>query len=305
VARYLGFSGVIENSTDAVAARDYLVQILAAAAMVGSTLTRLAADLQLWASHAYGFVGWPDELVSTSSIMPQKRNAFVLENVRGQAVRPAAALGNVLAALKSTPFSNGVEVSAEATAPVWPALAAASKAVRLTTLLLARMEVFPARMRAFLRGAETTMTALADHLVERHGLPFRSAHDAVGTVLRDLSAAAVPAAGPASDSGSDSEIETLCTRLEGLTAASAHPLHLDRAAVAAVLDPVRCLEATRHGGGPAPDSVLRQLRSLEEQRAALCERTAAWRRALADADRRLDEAAAAARLAAHGSAAAR
>src|SRR5262249_25048584 len=83
-ASLLGFASSIENSADAVASRDYLVVALTACSIVGTVLTRIATDLQTWASAAHGFICWPDDLVSTSSIMPQKRNAFVLENVRGE-----------------------------------------------------------------------------------------------------------------------------------------------------------------------------------------------------------------------------
>jgi argininosuccinate lyase len=99
----LGFDGVILNSLDAVASRDYAVQVLAALSMLGTTLTRLSFDLQTWGSHAYGFLRWPDHLVSTSSMMPQKRNAFVLENIRGRAAGPTGALVATLLGLKNTP----------------------------------------------------------------------------------------------------------------------------------------------------------------------------------------------------------
>jgi argininosuccinate lyase len=276
VALWLGFSGVIENSLDAVASRDYLVQILSQAAMAGSTLTRWAGDFQLWGSHAYRFLGWPDELVSTSSIMPQKRNAFVLENIRGQAVQPAAALAHALMAVKSTPFSNGVEVSAESTAFAWPSLRAARKAMRLMTLLLQGLEVDSVRMRAFLDSAETTMTALADLLVARYGLAFRTAHDAVGSLLREL------------PRGAAEDAELLAARLEEILAAAVSPPpRLDRAAVSAALDPARAMAAARYGGGPAPESVDRQLSALASGCARLRERIASWRQQLKEADRGL------------------
>jgi|SRR5579862_1417566 len=294
VARYLGFAGVIASSLDAVASRDYLVQMLSAAAMLGSTLTRLAGDLQLWSSYAYGFIGWPDELVSASSVMPQKRNAFVLENVRGHAVRPAAALMNTLLALKSAPFANSVEVSAEATAPAWPALHALRQALRLTTLLLGHLQVFPERMRAFLERAEITMTALADTLVARHGLAFRTAHDAVGTWLRRL------------PGGGAMDAETVASELEEILApALARRPRLDRAVIAAALDPAACLAAARHGGGPAPASVRAQLQALGEAGERWRARTAAWRLQLAEADARLALDAVAAAAAAPAAAAAR
>jgi argininosuccinate lyase len=279
VARWLGFDAMIANAADAVASRDYCVQALAGLAMLGTTLTRLATDLQSWGSHAYGFVAWPDDLVSTSSIMPQKRNAYVWETVRGQATAAVGALVNTLATLKSTPFSNGVEVSAEATAHVWPACLASRKALALTTLLVERMEVRPERMRAFLDGAATTMTALADLLVSRHGLAFRTAHDAVGALVRELGEA--PAAGAAAPG------EVRERLLAILAAMGGAPVPLDEAEVAAALDPERCLRAARFGGGPAPAAVAEQLAALDLGRRALREESAARRRQLAAAEREL------------------
>jgi argininosuccinate lyase len=284
VARYLGFSRVIENAADAVASRDYLIQMLSAAAAMGIALTRLGHDLQQWSSHAYRFVRWPDDLVSTSSIMPQKRNAFVLENIRGLAVRPSAALVNCLMAMKSTPFSNSVEVGTEAVAPAWPAFAAAGDALRLMALLLRHMEVDRGQMLAFLDGAETTMTALADHLVARHGLAFRTAHDAVASLVRELPKAPLATAA------------VVATRLQAILAAAAvPPISLDRQAVEETLDPARSVMSARHGGGPAPAAVRRQLDGLGEIRARLKEQVAGWRRRHDEADVLRQQAAAAIR----------
>jgi argininosuccinate lyase len=280
VARWLGFDAVLANSTDAVASRDYVVQLLSGLAMLGTTLTRLATDLQGWSSFAYGFVTWPDDLVSTSSIMPQKRNAFVWENVRGQATEAVGALVNLLVGLKNTPFTNGVEVSGEATSHAWPAFVASSKALALSTLLLDRMEVRPERMRAFLKGAETTMTALADRLVSHHGLAFRTAHDAVGALLRGLAEDQPPEGDPSP--------AVVRERLSAIVvAATGHALALDEAEIAAALDPEHAFHAARYGGGPAPEAVVEQLGELAPRRLRLHHQTATWRRLLGEAEARL------------------
>jgi argininosuccinate lyase len=279
VARLLGFPEVIENSADAVASRDYAVQFLSALSLLGTTLTRLAQDLQSWASFAYGFIDWPDDLVSTSSIMPQKRNAFVLENIRGQATRAIGALVDILAGLKNTPFTNGVEVSSEAMAPAWPAFRASRKALRLMTLLIGRMEARPERMRTFLDGAQSTMTALADLLVARHGLPFRTAHDAVGALLSRL------------PEGAELTAEEARSGLEtAVAAAVGRAVTLDRAELEAALDPWRCLLAAGHGGGPAPESVRSQLSSLAERHRRLHEQTVSRQNGRDEARSRLAEA---------------
>jgi argininosuccinate lyase len=250
-AALLGFDAPVANSLAAVASRGFAVEVLAAAAQLATTLTRLALDLQLWSSHAYGFFSLPDDLVSTSSMMPQKRNAFVFETVRGQAARVVAGLTGLLYGLKSTPFSNSVEVSGEAASHLWPALTAARKSCRLSALLVRHLVAVPERMESFLAGAGATMTALADHLVARHGLAFRQAHDAVGELLRRR---------PELASGDAGAIAPLLSEI-----ASAHaerPVTLGVEDVASVLDPTRIVRAACFGGGPAPESVARQLDAL-------------------------------------------
>jgi argininosuccinate lyase len=278
-ASLLGFDGVILNSLDAVASRDYAVQVLAALSMLGTTLTRLSFDLQTWGSHAYGFLRWPDHLVSTSSMMPQKRNAFVLENIRGRAASPTGALVATLAGLKNTPFSNSVEVGSEATSHLWPALAAGRTMVGLTELVLREVEVDSDRMRGFLRDAETTMTALADHLVARYGLPFRTAHDAVGRLLQRAAPGEVLSA-DAVRAGLQEALRHLAGR----------DVLLDEGEIARALDPLASVQASRHGGGPAPEAVRAQLAELEEARQGLAARATAWRRRLEGAEACLDEA---------------
>jgi argininosuccinate lyase len=267
VARLLGFSGPLLNSADAVGSRDFVIQVLGPLALLGTTLTRLSTDLQAWASNAYGFLHWPDEFVSTSSIMPQKRNAFVLENIRGQAVHPTGALVNALMGLKNTSFANSVEVSGEASAHLWPALRGLRKAVQLMDLLLKHLEVRTDAMHAFLLDADTTMTALADHLVARYGLAFRTAHDVVARLVAQK---------PEGTALSAAEVRA---RLD---------IPLDDAELARMLDPTSCMEAAAHGGGPAPSSVHGQLEALAAQ--SLDSTLSTWRRDLDEAETLLAQA---------------
>jgi argininosuccinate lyase len=277
VARLLGFDGVIDNAADAVASRDYLVQVSAALAMAGVSLTRLATDLQTWSSAAYSFVGWPDDLVSTSSIMPQKRNAFVLENIRGRCTEATAALLRVLMGMKSTPFTNSVEVASETSAAVWPALDASARALGLTRLLVERMEVFPDRMLSFLSGRQTTFTAVADLLVARHGLAFRTAHEALGRLARETTDA-VPA------EEVKVRLETILHELLG------RPVSIALADLEQCLDPAACVGAAAFGGGPAAAAVREQLQALRGRQDGIRERLQSWREGSRAAERHLHAA---------------
>lgn len=248
VAHFLGFEGVIANSADAVASRDYLVHALSSMALMGVTLTRVANDFQAWASTAYGFLGWKDDLVSTSSIMPQKRNAFVLENIRGKGISPLGGLVNTIAAMKNVSFTNSVEVSAEATAHIWPAIASLLQAMQLLKLLLEHLEVYPERMLAFMADKNVTMTAVADWLAANYGLAFRTAHDCVSHLVNQY---------PVLPGLEETRLtlETVVSETTGVV------LELDQNELADLLDPVMCARKAIFGGGPGVPAVQSQVRS--------------------------------------------
>lgn len=133
---------------------------------------------------AQRFLRLPDELVGSSSMMPQKRNAFLLEHVQG---RSAAALGGLVAAstaMHSTPFSNSIAVGTEGTKPVWAALRATTDALTLLRLVIAAADPVPERMLERAREGVTTATALAEQMVAA-GVPFRTAHTRIGAAIRE------------------------------------------------------------------------------------------------------------------------
>jgi argininosuccinate lyase len=74
LASELGFEHVSQNSLDAVSDRDFAVDFLYAAAMLGVHLSRLAEQLVLFSSVEFGFVVLDDAYSTGSSLMPQKKN---------------------------------------------------------------------------------------------------------------------------------------------------------------------------------------------------------------------------------------
>lgn len=75
-ASLLGFAQCSANSIDAVASRDVVLRLLAATAIYATTLSRIATDLLQWLTAEFQFLQAPDEIVGSSSAMPQKRNPF-------------------------------------------------------------------------------------------------------------------------------------------------------------------------------------------------------------------------------------
>jgi argininosuccinate lyase len=187
-AELLGFTDSYRHATDAVASRDVALRLLAAVAGVAVTLSRLAADLQLWSTAEFGFLRFPDRLVGGSSAMPQKRNVFLLEHIRA---KPAVAIGawaGAAAAMSATPFTNSIEVGTEAIAMIWPGLVACEQSVLLCQPLVSAAAPDTERMAERAEAGFTNATAVANQLVG-HGVAFRTAHEQVGSAVREAVAA--------------------------------------------------------------------------------------------------------------------
>src|SRR5277367_1991691 len=70
-ARALGFDKPMANSLDAVSARDFALEALAAAGILSLNLSRLAEEIVLWMTPQFGFIRLSDAFTTGSSIMPQ------------------------------------------------------------------------------------------------------------------------------------------------------------------------------------------------------------------------------------------
>src|SRR5712692_8991478 len=99
----LGFRALSPNALDATGDRDFVAEVLFALALVGSHLSRLAAELQTYTSAEFGLVKLSDAFSTGSSLMPQKRNPDVLELARAKSGRLLGDLVALLTTLKGLP----------------------------------------------------------------------------------------------------------------------------------------------------------------------------------------------------------
>ena len=183
LADALGFSRIAANSIDATGDRDFVASYLYAAAMAMVHVSRLAEDLILFTSEEFGFFELADATATGSSLMPQKKNPDPLELARGKAGRTIGRLTGWLATMKGLPIGYSKDLQEDKEAlfdaedTVLGSLAAASAVAGGLTL----------RAEAAANAASGLLLAtdVADYLVAK-GVPFRDAHEIVGTVVRQL-----------------------------------------------------------------------------------------------------------------------
>ncbi|MEZ5126115.1 MAG: argininosuccinate lyase [Thermoleophilia bacterium] len=190
-AAELGFARLAENSLDAVASRDFAVDYLAAAAQLGSHLSRLGGELVLWATSEFGFVRLPDAFSGGSSIMPQKKNPDAAELMRAAAPRVAADLAGLLGVLHGLPLAYNTDLR-EDKRYLFDAVDCLDVLLPVVQGLIDGATFDEARMAAAC-DAYLVATDIADYLVER-GVPFREAHHLTGTLVRRCLETDVPPA---------------------------------------------------------------------------------------------------------------
>jgi argininosuccinate lyase len=177
----LGFRGVSENSLDAVADRDWMVEMVFAGALTGVHLSRLGEDLVVFSSREFGLLRLSEGFCTGSSLMPQKRNPDVAELVRGKSGRLLGNLQGLLALLKGLPSGYNRDLqedkaflfdTADTLLLALPAMAGAVRTASFDERA-ARLRLEPGMLA----------TEMADYLV-RKGVPFRESHNVVGRLVR-------------------------------------------------------------------------------------------------------------------------
>jgi argininosuccinate lyase len=181
VAKELGFEGVSQNSLDAVSDRDFAVEFAGACSLVMVHLSRMAEDLILYCSSEFGFVQLSDAVSTGSSLMPQKKNPDALELVRGKAGRVFGHHAALLAMMKGLPLAYNKDMQEDKEA-VFDTADTVSSCLKVTAIVIDDLKVNEERAREAASEGFLNATELADYLVKK-GVPFRTAHDAVGKAV--------------------------------------------------------------------------------------------------------------------------
>ncbi len=182
LARELGFARVSRNSLDAVSDRDGVAELIFTCSLTMIHLSRLAEDLIVYSSPAFGFVEMGDAYSTGSSLMPQKKNADALELIRGKAATLVGRLSGTLAVLKGLPLSYNRDLQEDKRA-LFDAVDTTSDSLKLAARVVRTLRVNADRMAAHMAVGFLTATDVADELVRR-GMPFAQAHEVVGKLVR-------------------------------------------------------------------------------------------------------------------------
>jgi argininosuccinate lyase len=183
VARELGFGALTANTMDAVADRDFALDLAHACVQVGLHLSRLGEDVALWATSEFGFLVLSDRVATGSSLMPQKRNPDIAELLRGRSGRALGTYTTLATVLKGLPMTYNRDLQEDKQA-LFTAVDNAAECLEAARLLVEHLAFDRDRLAGALADPGLLATDTAERLVAE-GTPFRHAHEQVAAQVRE------------------------------------------------------------------------------------------------------------------------
>lgn len=174
----LHFGGLNANAVYAQMSRGKTERVVATAiSAVAATLSRLAMDCCLYINQNFGFISFPSELTTGSSIMPHKKNPDVFELIRAKCNRIQSTPNELTLLVNNLPsgYHRDLQLTKEI---LFPAIETLKDCLQMTGLMLSNMTVteniLDDAKYKYLFSVEAV-----NELVNK-GIPFRDAYKQVG-----------------------------------------------------------------------------------------------------------------------------
>jgi len=182
-AKLLNFPAVSDNSLDAISDRDFLCELAFDLSVIAMHLSRWAEQWILYATTEFSFIKIADQFTTGSSMMPQKRNPDMLELIRGKTGGVYGQLMALLTMMKGQPLAYNRDMQ-EDKRYIFFAYDQVAASLTIAAAIVLHTRFQPHHIAGRLDEGFTDATVLAEYLVKK-GLPFRRAHQIVGTLVAE------------------------------------------------------------------------------------------------------------------------
>ena len=171
----LGFNAPTSHAMDTVSDRDFALEILFNISTSMMHISRISEELVTWSSYEFQFVRMSDEYATTSSIMPQKKNPDVPELLRGKTGRVYGNLISLFTVMKGLPLAYNKDTQ-EDKEGVFDSVRTIEISLKILNEVIKTMIVNVDKMENACKIGHLSATDLADFLVQKQNMPFRTAY---------------------------------------------------------------------------------------------------------------------------------
>ena len=271
----MGFDGLIENTMDAICTLDYGFDVYGVLGSIMATLNQTAQDLFIFYTYEFRMIDFDDKHCGTSSIMPQKKNPHVL-------MRATDNIRKVYGFLNEFIFeTSGIVTGGKSplTDELWQAIDLVTESLEIMSSIFPPLRVNEERMRELAGAFWAQATDLAGVMVREKGLPFRTAHQITGIIVRKSIERSISPRDLKTELIDESAMEYM-----------GKPLHLNQEVIDKVMDPMEIVKARTLIGGPAPVEMRRQISKSKKQLREDKEKPSILRDNLKKAEEKLERA---------------
>jgi len=174
-SKKLGFKKPTNNSIDSVSDRDFAIDFLYASAVCAMHLSRLAEDFIIYNSDAFALISFNDNMLTGSSIMPQKKNPDPAELIRGKVSISYGKLNSMLTIMKGLPMSYFKDLQDDKKL-VFDGYDTLKDTLIMSAELINAVKPIKINMLDMATKGYTTATDFADYLVKEKKLSFRESY---------------------------------------------------------------------------------------------------------------------------------
>ena len=248
-AELLGMEAPMVNSLDGVSDRDFCIELASAISICMMHLSRFSEEIIMWCSWEFKFIELSDRFSTGSSIMPQKKNPDVTELIRGKTARVIGDNMTLLAMMKGLPLAYNKDMQEDKEA-IFDSVDNLKLCLTTFIPMLETMTLYKDNMRKAAAKGFINATDCADYLVKK-GMPFRTAYKITGGLgAHCIELGTTREEIPLDDDQKQSDLFT------------------DDVYEAISLD--TCVRERKSFGGPAPESVKKQIELTRKKLEELC-----------------------------------
>ena len=178
----LGFNNPTGNSIDTVSDRDFVLDFLFASSVCAMHISRFAEEFIIWNSDAFKLITLNDNIVTGSSIMPQKKNPDPLEYLRGKVSSSYGNLFSMMTILKGLPLSYFKDMQDDKKI-VFETFDDLTDSIKVLNEVLKNFSVNKNEMLNLANKGYITATDLADYLVKNLNYPFRKSYQITAKIV--------------------------------------------------------------------------------------------------------------------------
>ena len=178
----LGFKVPTNNSIDTVSDRDFVLDFLFASSVCAMHISRLAEEFIIWNSDAFRLVSLKENIVTGSSIMPQKKNPDPLEFLRGKVSNSYGNLFSMMTILKGLPLSYFKDLQDDKKI-VFDTFDNLTNSIKVLNEVLNNFSVNKNEMSNLAKIGYITATDLADYFVKNLNYSFRKAYQITANIV--------------------------------------------------------------------------------------------------------------------------